>query len=1368
MAQTIGTVLIDVKADTQQLVKGMNKAEASVSKATKTMKNALLGVAATYLSFQGINAFGGMIKGSIDAADSVGKLSEKLAISAQSLSELQYAAGFADVSINQLNASMSAMIRRTGNFKKDGTGAASKAMEDLGISMEFARENFTDTETTFKLLIDRLGGVDDAMLRTKIAQDLFSKSAADVVRLAGMGTDALESYYKQGKLVGAVITDDMVKAAAKFNDDLNELNQKFNGVTITLANDLLPALSEMVDFLDANLETIGEVIKQLGIIVGSLLAAKLAITAVNKATMIYSATMLALGGNYAILNAKIILATASTKVFSAVLKRIPFIAVAAGIIALANSYSKTTDEIKRLKKETSEGSFDRARPMAQLSTEEAILRVKKQIASAQQAINRVEENGNIPAEQKLKIISLQEASIDRLKTKLQELNKVGNIALPTNTQENKKQIVTATDTSDPTTTSLSSWQEYYTQLGDMQTAWLFEEISLKEKWVDLTAEQYDKAYALAKEKFFEPLQQEELNIRLADISEDSKAMEDMLNHQLELLDATDSWGNSLGGVAQQLGNVLGATNKLSKISLLAAKKQLKTDTKLAKAKEEFGEDSIEYQESLDNHIMETSDNKLSAQQSEIQGYGNLAGAMSMAFEEGSKGAKAFAVAQNIAAIASGAVSIMSAGSGGDPYTVIPRMLAAAATVASLLGSGGGGGGSVPIPSNNAELQQSFDIENDAVLGRMDRQTAILEAIEQNGTLALVGLNQSKFQYGVESGQVTFDIRQKTEDRLREADDYYGSLIYSVVEPYLSSKIDPINFFQSGGDYTSIVQDKDEYDALYKDNFFGGIDWETMSKQFLTPDAPEFAEMLNDYQEAMTDFAVSTIDSIKELQDAGENFKEMFDDITGSSKYANSNLNQAFENIKNLAGNDGLTGYIEKQITNIDKLNGILDKDTIDTLLDQSVENMDEQLAAINSLSAEAKAVLQDGTEEALNYIDAIELVAEAMTTSRENINSLIDNFRSSEQLARIQAESMGVVLAETAEVFFSQFDAMKNDILGLTDEELAYLETAKDYIENKNADLLESQQNSIQAQIDGFNELTTSVTADISVLNTVLGSLSNIIDKLRGASSNSGYSLNKFYDSMSETIALANGDDLTAYKDSLTKTIGYSSALLDSGNFTNSADMEFAQSLAANQFEDMQVDSESQLSVLEDIKQNTADTVTALTAQLQAIGNNISGSNSSLQEYFENNYSGIGTVIKTPTAEESQGIVRDTYKYLDIDKYQTDDSGYKMWEGMLADGTLNVTNIQEAIRNSAIEWLANRNIIDELPHFANGGIVTAPTMGLIGEAGYNEAVIPLKDPNDPLGMKAVLSELVQLRQTNEMLLKNIDDNTQKSYFTGGN
>lgn len=57
-----------------------------------------------------------------------------------------------------------------------------------------------------------------------------------------------------------------------------------------------------------------------------------------------------------------------------------------------------------------------------------------------------------------------------------------------------------------------------------------------------------------------------------------------------------------------------------------------------------------------------------------------------------------------------------------------------------------------------------------------------------------------------------------------------------------------------------------------------------------------------------------------------------------------------------------------------------------------------------------------------------------------------------------------------------------------------------------------------------------------------------------------------------------------------------------------------------------------------------------------------------------------------------------------------------------------------------------------VPYFAEGGIVTKPTLGVIGEAGYPEAVVPIKNPNDPLGSASLLAEMRALRKDNEDML----------------
>lgn len=79
------------------------------------------------------------------------------------------------------------------------------------------------------------------------------------------------------------------------------------------------------------------------------------------------------------------------------------------------------------------------------------------------------------------------------------------------------------------------------------------------------------------------------------------------------------------------------------------------------------------------------------------------------------------------------------------------------------------------------------------------------------------------------------------------------------------------------------------------------------------------------------------------------------------------------------------------------------------------------------------------------------------------------------------------------------------------------------------------------------------------------------------------------------------------------------------------------------------------------------------------------------------------------------------------------------------------------LKNNGFDsWLKDKNITP----FANGGIVTKPTLGLIGEAGYNEAVIPLNEGNKALGMDEVVKELREVRKQLEISNEIIEEQAQ--------
>ena len=64
-------------------------------------------------------------------------------------------------------------------------------------------------------------------------------------------------------------------------------------------------------------------------------------------------------------------------------------------------------------------------------------------------------------------------------------------------------------------------------------------------------------------------------------------------------------------------------------------------------------------------------------------------------------------------------------------------------------------------------------------------------------------------------------------------------------------------------------------------------------------------------------------------------------------------------------------------------------------------------------------------------------------------------------------------------------------------------------------------------------------------------------------------------------------------------------------------------------------------------------------------------------------------------------------------------------------------------------WIKN----DKLPKFATGGIVSSPTIGLIGEAGYAEAVIPMPKGHIPVKIKKDNTDLSLIKETNSILIQ---------------
>lgn len=194
----------------------------------------------------------------------------------------------------------------------------------------------------------------------------------------------------------------------------------------------------------------------------------------------------------------------------------------------------------------------------------------------------------------------------------------------------------------------------------------------KEKLLDLETQLYNKT-----------LERVGIDNQINGLDEASNSYQDMLEAQIDLLDATNDWNSNLTGTAAALADVASATGKLSKLNLTNLKNEDKLRTEYEKNKLKF----YDNEEELKKIDLKYTKDKATLDEKNISatllGYSNIAGALSSMYDEGSREAAAFQIAQSALALAEGTRAILTAGTG-DPYTAIPRMIAMGAMVSSLL------------------------------------------------------------------------------------------------------------------------------------------------------------------------------------------------------------------------------------------------------------------------------------------------------------------------------------------------------------------------------------------------------------------------------------------------------------------------------------------------------------------------------------------------------------------------------------------------------------------------------------------------------------------------------------------------------------
>jgi hypothetical protein len=243
---TAGSIVIDLlmrtgsfETDSKRAEKRLKEFQKEAVAAGKAI-GAGVAVAAT--------ALGALTWQSIQFADQLDEMSQRLGISTETLSGWGYAAKMSGTDLDSLTAAIPKLSKTLAAAADEGSKAG-QLFKALGIDVKDAEGNLRDVEDVLPEIADRFKALKNDTTEAALAQELFGRSGANMLEFLNRGSEGIAELSDRAAELGLIVSGETASAAAQFNDSLEELRAVTTAFGLQIAELLLPHLQDLVDWL---------------------------------------------------------------------------------------------------------------------------------------------------------------------------------------------------------------------------------------------------------------------------------------------------------------------------------------------------------------------------------------------------------------------------------------------------------------------------------------------------------------------------------------------------------------------------------------------------------------------------------------------------------------------------------------------------------------------------------------------------------------------------------------------------------------------------------------------------------------------------------------------------------------------------------------------------------------------------------------------------------------------------------------------------------------------------------------------------------------------------------------------------------------
>lgn len=215
---------------------------------------------------------GAMVKGvqsTAEYGDNIDKMSQKMGLTAEAYQEWDAVMQHSGTTMETMKASMKTLA--------NAVESGNEAFERIGLTQEQLAE--MSQQDIFEATIAGLQNIEDTTQRTYLAGQLLGRGATELGALLNTSAEDTQAMRDRVHELGGVMSDEAVKAAAGFQDSLQDMQTAFSGLQRGLLSEMLPSITTVMDGLgnifagedELGLEQVGEGIDALLASMGNVL-----------------------------------------------------------------------------------------------------------------------------------------------------------------------------------------------------------------------------------------------------------------------------------------------------------------------------------------------------------------------------------------------------------------------------------------------------------------------------------------------------------------------------------------------------------------------------------------------------------------------------------------------------------------------------------------------------------------------------------------------------------------------------------------------------------------------------------------------------------------------------------------------------------------------------------------------------------------------------------------------------------------------------------------------------------------------------------------------------------------------------------------